>query len=52
MPVSKPRPFTFKIAPADFAELEQLAKVNERTVSAELRLLIRQHLIQSRTATA
>jgi hypothetical protein len=26
--------------------------MNERTVSAELRLLIRQHLIQSRTAAA
>lgn len=46
----KPRIVTFKLAPADHAELEQLAKESERTVSAELRLAVRAYLTAKRAA--
>jgi hypothetical protein len=44
--IEKPRIVTFKIPPADHAELEMLAKLSERTVSAEIRLAIRAWLIE------
>jgi hypothetical protein len=44
----KYRIVTFKVAPADYAELEMLAKVAERTISAELRLAIRAWLAEQR----
>lgn len=42
------RMVTFKMSPADHAELEQLAKESERTLSAELRLAVRAYLIERR----
>jgi hypothetical protein len=50
--LDKPRIVTFKLAPADHAELEQLAKNSERTVSAELRLAVRAWLVEQRKAAA
>jgi hypothetical protein len=47
---TEPRMVTFKMSEADHAELSMLAKENERTLSAELRLAVRAWLIDSRRA--
>jgi hypothetical protein len=44
----EPRIVTFKMSVGDHAELEQLAKSQERTLSAELRLAVKAHLAEAR----
>jgi hypothetical protein len=43
---------TFKMSVADHAELEQLAKERERTLSAELRLAVKTYLADARKVKA